>query len=155
MPFVVGVGLDGDARADELLQQRPEPGETFPGDLLELRPVLGHHPLVMVGGHGRQPLREKVVEGVAALHFDHFPLLPEVLDIVNEEELDAPPLPLRQLTGMGSGRVDGLVAGEGCEGLCHDSSRETGLGQKGYKTGKQYRTGKTGRAPRALQPVEV
>ena len=117
MAFVVGVGLDGDTRANEFLEERPETCETLTGDLLELRLVLGHHPLVVFGGHRRQTLRQQVVEGVTTLHLDNFPLLAEMLDVVHKEKFDTTTLPLRKLTGMGAGRIHGPRAGGDGRGL--------------------------------------
>jgi hypothetical protein len=56
-----------------------------------------NHPLVMLGGDGRQALWKEVVERVAPLHLDHVSLLAEVLDIVNEKQFDTAPRTLGEM----------------------------------------------------------
>ena len=85
MSFVVGIGLDRHARADQFGEQRSETGEPLAGDFLELRAMLLHHPLVVVGGERREALGQQVVVGVAPLHLDHLALLSEVFDVVDEQ----------------------------------------------------------------------
>ena len=58
-------------------------------DLLQLDLVLLDHPLVMVVGDRGQALRNQIVVGVAGLHLDDLPLLADVLDRVDQQQLDA------------------------------------------------------------------
>ena len=83
MAFVIGVGLDRDARPNEFSQHAAQAGQPFAGNLVELGAMLLHHPLVVLGGDGRQPLRDEVVVGEAPLHLDHFALLAEVFDVMH------------------------------------------------------------------------
>ena len=72
--------------------------------------MLLDHPLVVLGGDRRQPLRKQVVVGVAPLHLDHLALLAEVFDVMNEQQLDAAALALGK-TGAASLKVVGAGVG--------------------------------------------
>ena len=63
-------------------------------DGLQLRPMLGHHPLVVLRGDGRQPLGDQVVHGVAAFDLDHVALFAQVFDGLDQQQLDAAVGPL-------------------------------------------------------------
>ena len=60
MPFVVGIGLDGDALAAERIGQLAEAGQPLVLNRLQAGPVLVDHPLVMIGGEGGQALRQEI-----------------------------------------------------------------------------------------------
>ena len=117
--LVVGIGLDRDRGAHHLVEEGSQTGQTLTRDLLELRLVLRHHPLVVLGSDRGQPLGQEIVERVATLHLDHFALLPEVLDVVDEEELDAAALALGELPGVGvdCGGESGRLGGGGGHGF--------------------------------------
>ena len=55
MAFVVGVGFDGDALPAQLGGEGLQAGQAGLLDGLQLRPMLLHHPLVVLGGDGGQP----------------------------------------------------------------------------------------------------
>ena len=99
MPFVVGVGLDRDALTPQLHGKGFEAGQVGVIDGLQLRPVLGHHPLVMLRGDRGQPLGNQTVHGIAAFHLDYVALLAEVFDRLNQQQLDAAMRPLGQTLG--------------------------------------------------------
>ena len=87
--FVVGVGLDRHALAAQLVGLDAETGQAGLFDLLELGAMLVDHPLVVVGGIGRQALRQQVVQGVAGLDRHHVALLAQVIDRLHQQQLDA------------------------------------------------------------------
>ncbi len=89
MPFVVGVGFDRHALRGNAIGQLPQAGQPFVLNLQQLGFVLFDHPLVMIGGDGGQALRQQIIHGVAALHFDDFALLAQVVDRLNEQQFDA------------------------------------------------------------------
>ena len=84
-----GVGLDRDALLGELGGLLPQLGLAGQFDLLQLDLVLIDHPLVVVGGDGRQAMRNEIVVGVAGPHFDDLALLADMLDRVDQQQLDA------------------------------------------------------------------
>jgi hypothetical protein len=87
--FLVGVGFDRDALLGDGIGDLPQRGQAGLLDFQQAGAVLLDHPLVVVVGNGRQTLRQQVIEGVAALDGDDIPLLAEVIDRLNQEELDA------------------------------------------------------------------
>ena len=89
MAFVVSVRLDGDALASQFVGECAEAGQPLVLNRLQLRSMLFHHPLVMIGGDRGQTLRKQVVHRVAALHFDHVSLVAQVIDRLDQEQLDA------------------------------------------------------------------
>ena len=90
MAFVVGVGLDRNALPPKLVGQGPQAGQPRLLDLLQLRAMLLHHPLVVLGGHSGQAVREQIVHGVAGPDGHHVALLAQVLDRLDQQQFDAP-----------------------------------------------------------------
>jgi hypothetical protein len=84
-----GVGFDRDALLRDLDSLLPQVGLVGLLDGLQLGAVLLDHPLVVVGGHRGQPLRDQIVEGVAGANLDDVALVAEILDVVDQQQLDA------------------------------------------------------------------
>ena len=77
-------------------------------DCAKFLTVLLDHPHVVVGGDGRQSLRQQVIDGVASFDFHDVALFSKVFDVVDQQQLNAAMLAFGQ-TLEESGSISPLV----------------------------------------------
>ena len=86
--FFVGVGLDGNAGASNLLGEGVKVLQLLTALLGKLSLVLFNHATMVIGRDGRKPLGNQVILGVTRLDLDDFALLSQGVDRLDEQELN-------------------------------------------------------------------